>query len=543
MDLWTALLDVLVLLLTAMVLGGIFERLRQHAILGYLLAGTLVGPYMFDLMPNSKEIALIAELGVALLLFMIGLEFSWRRLRSLGAVALGGGTLQVVVTIVLTMLAGVVLGLEMGAAFAVGAMIALSSTAVVMRLLSDRTEIDSLHGRNVLGILLLQDIAVVPLVLAVTLLAGHGTFVQFGWAAVRALGMAVLLTCALFLVLKYLLPHLFRTREAAENRDLPILLSVVTAVGCAWVSHALGLSPVLGAFVGGVILAECPIASRVRADVAPFKTLFLTLFFASIGMLMDPAFVVSNWLMVGAVTGAILLVKFFVVTGVVRLFRIPIGAAVATGICLAQIGEFSFVIAELSRSSQIISEYLFNLMISATVATLFVTPYLVGFAPRLSGYVAKLFSSHGEVSTDADSRLFGIVVIIGFGPAGRTVSWELLKEYQPQVIIEMNIASAAKAEAMDIPTIIGDAAQLTILKQAGVESAKAVVVTVPDPVAAQQIVTQIRSITTSVPVLVRARYHRYLPNLIHVGASDVVDEETEVGLKLVTEFQKKFRIE
>ncbi|MBU1024114.1 cation:proton antiporter [bacterium] len=220
MILWTSLLNVLILLLSAMLLGAIFERLKQHAVLGYLFAGALIGPHMLDLMPNHEAIASIAELGVALLLFMIGLEFSWSRLRSLGWIALGGGTLQVVATIGLSMVASVFLGLDVRAALVVSAMVALSSTAIVMRFLVDRAAVDSIYGRNVLGILLLQDIAVVPLVLLVTLLGNQGTALQFGWAAVRALGAAILLVGALLLVLKYLLPWLFRVRESTVNQDM-----------------------------------------------------------------------------------------------------------------------------------------------------------------------------------------------------------------------------------------------------------------------------------------------------------------------------------
>jgi CPA2 family monovalent cation:H+ antiporter-2 len=391
MILWTSLLNVLILLVAAMLLGGIFERLKQHAVLGYLLAGALIGPHVLDLMPNHEAIASIAELGVALLLFMIGLEFSWRRLRSLGGIALGGGTLQVAATIVLSMLACVILGLDVREAIVVGAMVALSSTAIVMRLLVDRAAVDSVYGRNVLGILLLQDIAVVPLVLLVTLLGSQGTALQFGWAATHALGAAILLVAALFLILKYILPLMFRTREPGGNQDLPVLLSTVTALGCAWGSHMLGLSPILGAFVGGVILAESPFANRIRADIAPLKTLFITLFFTSIGMLANPLFVLSNWQAVLAITVAILLGKIFVITFVTRLFRTPVVHALATGICLAQIGEFSFVLAEVSRSTQLINAHLFDLMISVTVVTLFITPYLVSLASKVPGYLGRLF--------------------------------------------------------------------------------------------------------------------------------------------------------
>ncbi|MCH7872517.1 MAG: cation:proton antiporter, partial [Planctomycetes bacterium] len=229
MDLWTALLDVLILLLAALVLGALAERLKQSAILGYLLAGTLLGPNALDWMPNHQAVAAIAELGVALLLFTIGLEFSWRRLRTIGPIALGGGTLQVLVTVALAAGVCMMLGLAGRTALAIGAMIALSSTACVLRLLVRRAEIDGIYGRNALGILLMQDIAVVPLVLVVTAMGGDGggSVVQIGWELGRAAGVASLLVAGLFLLLNYVLPFLLSTEQAARNRDLPILLAIV----------------------------------------------------------------------------------------------------------------------------------------------------------------------------------------------------------------------------------------------------------------------------------------------------------------------------
>ncbi|UCG33902.1 MAG: cation:proton antiporter, partial [Phycisphaerales bacterium] len=377
MDLWTGLLDVLILLLAALVLGALCERLKQSAILGYLLAGTLLGPNALDWMPNHRAVSAIAELGVSLLLFTIGLEFSWRRLRALGPIALGGGTLQVLVTGALV--AGLCMRLGLGgrAAVAIGAIIALSSTACVLRVLVSRAEIDGVYGRKALGILLLQDIAVVPLVLVVTVLGREGSAAQFGWEAGRAVGAAAILGGALYMLLKYLVPVLLNREEAARNRELPILLAMVMAVGAAWTAHRLGLSPALGAFFAGMLLAESPFATAIRGDIAPLRTLFVTLFFSSIGMLADPAWAVEHWALLAAAVAAIVFGKAAITCAVAWLFRSTFGHAVAVGVCLAQVGEFSFVIAGVARQGELIDEDLFKLVVSATVATLFLTPYLV----------------------------------------------------------------------------------------------------------------------------------------------------------------------
>jgi monovalent cation:H+ antiporter-2, CPA2 family len=534
MDLWTALLDVLILLAAAMLLGALLERLKQNAILGYLLAGTLLGPNALDLVPNHEAVTGIAELGVALLLFAIGLEFSWGKLRSIGAIALGGGALQVTATTALGMGVGILCGLGGGAAFAVGAIVALSSTAVVIRLLVQRAEIDSVHGRNALGILLLQDIAVVPLLLAVTILAEEGSAVDIGWAMTRALGMVVLLAGALYLLTRAA-PWFLGTRVTAD-RETPVLLVMVTAVGSAWGAHALGLSPVLGAFLAGMMLAESPFATQIRADVAPLKTLFVTLFFASIGMMTNPAWVLDHWGVVTGLVAAIILGKMILIFGVVRFFRFPVGHALATGICLAQVGEFSFVLADQSRQRNLIGGDLFELIIAATVLSLFATPYLVALAPRIArGFGGR--SARGSGPDDIALREDRIA-IIGFGPAGRRVAEELRDDGHSLILIELNSRSAADARAMGIPMIVGDATRLQVLEHVRIESVLAVAVTVPDPAAAAQITAQIRAVAPDVPIIVRTRYHRYLAAIERAGAFAVVDEELEVGLRVATEIRK-----
>jgi len=550
-NLWTALLDVLILLLAAMLLGSLCERLKQSALLGYLLAGTLLGPNALDWMPNHTAVATIAELGVALLLFTIGLEFSWRRLRSIGPIALGGGTVQVLLTGGLT--AGVCLALGLGGrpALAVGAMIALSSTASVLRLLVSRAEIDGVHGRHALGILLLQDIAVVPLVLVVTALGGEGqgSVAQIGWEMGRAAGVASLLVAALFVVLNYLVPLLLGAREAARNRDLPILLAIVTAVGAAWASHKLGLSPALGAFIAGLLLAESPFATQIRADIASVRTLFVTLFFSSIGMLCNPAWVLEHWATVTAVVAAIVFGKAILISGVARLFRSSPGHAVATGICLAQVGEFSVVLAEVARQGQLIDSGLFELIVASTIGTLFLTPYLVAAAPhvaravgRLSAWRSQALPRQPEPSTEPTAKMSGHIVIVGFGPAGQCVARSLEQnEKTLVVVVELNARSADVARAHGIRTYIGDATSPEVLEHLCVGAAKVVAVTVPDPAAARQIIEGVRSLGTDTSIIARARYHRYRSELALAGAVAVIDEEEQVGLQMASAVREKLR--
>ncbi len=545
MELWTALLDVLILLLAAMVLGGLCERLKQSAILGYLLAGTLLGPNALDLMPNHEAVATIAELGVALLLFTIGLEFSWRRLRGIGAIGLGGGAVQVLVTTLVAAGVCVLLGLAGRPALAVGTMIALSSTACVLRLLVSRAEIDAVHGRNALGILLLQDIAVVPLVLVVTVLGCEGTAGQIGWETGRAIGAAAILVGVLHLLLKHVIPRLLNAEEAARNRELPILLAIVTFAGAAWGANWLGLSPALGAFIAGMLLAESPFATQIRSDVASLRTLFVTLFFSSIGMVADPSWALNHWGWVATAVAAVVLGKAGVVFGVARLFRSSLGHAVATGVCLAQVGEFSFVLAEVARQGELIGSDLFKLIVSATIATLFLTPYLVAAAPHLATAAAKLFTPRprtprnlGEPSAGPDAELRDHVVIVGFGPAGQRVAEALMREHKSLLVVaELNARSADVARTYGLRTHIGDATRPDVLELLRVERAKAVVVTVPDPATARHVIEGVRSLSPNTPILARARYHVHRWQLTLAGARVVIDVEVQVGIRMAAALQ------
>ena len=542
MDLWTALLDILILLAAAMLLGGLCERLKQSPLLGYLLAGTLLGPNVSNVLPNHAAVSMIAELGLALLLFTIGLEFSWRRFRAVGAIAVGGGTLQVLVTGGLAAAFCMIFGLDGRAAIAVGAMIAMSSTATVLRLLTNRAEIETVRGRNAVGILLLQDIAVVPLMMVVVALGAGGTIIDFGLVMGQALGLAAVLVGALHVLLNHGLPLLLGASVTARYRDLPILVAIVTAVGSAWLSHYFGFSPLLGAFIAGMLLAESPFATQIRSDIMPLQTLFVTLFFSSIGMLSNPGWAVDNWTLLVPVVAAIVIGKTVVTSAVVRLFRCPIGPSVATGILLAQVGEFSLVIATVARQSQVIDANVFDLILAALIITLFITPYLASLAPRLSAVITARWPHRGpeEPPGSSDTVISDHLIVVGFGPAGQRVVETLLGEGGRQILVVDQVpATVAHAQSYGLKTVIGDATREEVLESLHIRSAAAAVITVPDPNTAQQIVERVRAMSPDTIIVARARYHIYRWQLDLAGAHAVVDEENEVGLRIASEVQER----
>jgi len=533
-------LDVLLLLSVAWLFGVCFERLGQNAIVGYLLAGAILGPGALDQLGQQEQVEFLAELGVALLLFSIGLEFSWRELRKLGRIASVGGLCQIVLTMGVVLCVGLFLGWQVSEAIAIGAMIALSSTACVFRILVDRAEIDSVHGRTVVGILLLQDIAVIPLVLLVNMLGGEGSLGVQAVILVKKLLLLVPVVVSLMVLLNWVVPWVLGTRVILRNRELPILLAIITVLGSAWLTAEVGMSAALGAFMAGVLLGGSPYADQIRSDIVSLRTLLVTLFFSTIGMLVDPMWLMADfhYVYVGIIVVAIVVGKGAIIWLVVRLFRQGHAVAVASGLCLAQVGEFSFVLAEIARSQQVIDGEMFQYVISSTVLTLLVTPYLVGVGPRFGRKVQRwlggstMGNDEKETRSDSGKTRKNHVVIVGFGPAGQSVGQHLRENKTRVVVLDLNPRMVSVAEELGFEVKIGDGGQREMLEQVGVAGAQMVVVTIPDPSAVRRIIGQVRILNPSARIVARCRYHVYRWELEAAGAHVVIDEEEEVGRRI-----------
>lgn len=529
MDAWALLYDIVLLIAVALVLGIVCERLKQNAIVGYLLTGILLGPGGFELVRTDRGVEAVAELGVALLLFTIGLEFSWKRLKAFGRLAVGGGTLQVVVTMVLFTAGFFWIGLSYKAALVMGAAVSLSSTAVVLRVLTSRAELDSLHGRNALGILLLQDMAVVPLVLVVGALGGEAA----GWAAATEftvkLSKGAVLVVAVVLAGRYVMPPLLHVAASLRNRELPILLAIAVFLLVTWASHAMEQSPILGAFIAGMLLAETAFAEQVRADVIPLRAGFVTVFFASVGLLVEmPA---PQVLLQAALLAAVIIAgKALIVSGVVQMFWRSTGVAAATGLALAQIGEFSFVLGHTAREARILPQDVFQVFLAASLLTLLAAPYLIGAATRIPERFLRSPARALGLGTDQLAQN-GHVIVVGYGPAGQAVVAALAEAGVPCLVLELNPNTVAAYRA-NLPIALGDATQPEILEHAGVKAARGVVVTLPDTTAVRRVIYQVKELAPDVPVIARARQHIAAGELLGAGADAIVDEEEVTGQEL-----------
>lgn len=531
MDLWFFLMELVVLLGGAFVLGALAQRLRQSPILGYLLAGTIAGPLMF----NAAAVNQAAELGVSLLLFSIGLEFSFGQLRRMGRMAFGGGSLQVTATLALVALAGSAF-VTWPQALTLGAIVALSSTAVVLRMLVDRAEIDSIHGRTSLAILLMQDIAVVPLVLMVSLFAPAAGDTSLGLHLIKIILSVTALAGVFYLLLYRLVPLLLSQSTLFANRELTVLLAVTVGLGASWSAHAIGVSPALGAFVAGILLGESPFSTQVRADIGSLRILMVTLFFASVGMLAKPMWVLAHlhWIVPAAVL--VFLLKATVIYVVCRFFGLKGRHALATGVTLGQVGEFSFVLAAAARTGGVLEGDIIDLVVSVIIVLLFATPYLIAMAGPTADRLTALFPP----DTGTDDRMppakadepADRVLVVGLGPAGREVVDRLLAQQRVPVAIDVNPRSRRYAEKLGMEIHLGDAGHEEILNHAGLRKVSLAVVTVPDPDTCVQVVSILRRLRPDLVIAARCRYNRHLEDLGKAGADLIIDEETLMGKTL-----------
>jgi len=533
MDLWKLLADIVVLLGASLLLGGLFSRFGQSSLIGYLLAGMVLGGAgSLNVVGSEQEIEAIAELGVALLLFSLGLEFSLQRLKKLGTSPLLGGVLQVTLSVLLGAAGSWLFGLQFNEAVAFGTMVSLSSTAVVLRMLMERAELEMPHGRNSLAVLLTQDIAVVPLALLMTVLAGGG-----GPSAVAAQVGKLLLMATLLIVGLYLLNKLavlaLGTLTLSHNRELTVLFAVVTGLGSAWAAHAAGLSPALGAFVAGMLLGSSDFATQIRADVSSLRVVLLTLFFGAAGMVADPIWIVKNIHIVVGVTALLTLGKLAILWGIFRLLGHTTRVAAATGLCLAQVGEFAFVLGSIGRASGVVSEGLYALVVSVTIVSFIVSAWLVPAAPRFGNMMARLIDKSVSLPDEATSAEHPAdVVIIGFGPAGQLAAQSVVDRGLRVVVLDLNIEGVRTAQRLGFHGEVGDATQSDVLQHAQLQQAKVVLITVPHLGSAITILEHIRRHAPQAQVAVRSRYQQHTDDIIAAGAHVVIGDEEQVGARL-----------
>lgn len=528
--------DLLTLLLTSVPIAFLFHRLRLPIIVGFMITGVVIGPYSLGLISDVHAIELMAEIGVALLLFTIGLEFSIHRLLEMKRLVVLGGGLQVVITVLLASVIAYGRGRSVNQAIFFGFLIALSSTAIVLKTYIDRAEIDAPHGRAGVGILLFQDLSIVPMMLMVPVLSGRDgsspsriatTFAM----ALLAIGIIILATRKL---VPYLLQHIVRLRSP----EVFIISIVLLCLGTSWLTAQFGLSLALGAFIAGMVLSETEYSHQIIADILPFRDVFNSLFFISIGMLLSVSALASNIGGVLALVTGLIIGKALIVLLAVRFLGYSLRVSMMTGLGLAQIGEFSFVLAKMGVPVGLLPEGDYQRFLAASILSMIATPFLIKLAPRVGYALQSVLGPGSALEPNVESyepeevELRGHVVIVGYGFNGRNLAKVLRRTRVPYLVLELNADAVRNARAEGEKVIYGDATRREVLHQVGIESARVLVLAISDPVATRHTVWLGREMKPDIHIIVRTRYMSELADLRDLGADEVIPEEFETSIEI-----------
>lgn len=519
-----------------------FHRLRLPPIVGFLVAGVVVGPHAVGLVRHETMVRELAEVGIVVLLFAVGLEVPLGQLARWKRIILVGGGLQVLGTILLTVAVALAIGLPLAGAVFLGFLLSLSSTAAASKMLVDHGELSAPHGRIVLGIAVAQDLAVVPMVLVIPLLglvgagagvegAGGTTWLQ----SLRNLGMLLLVAAAARLLVGPLLALVCRTR----NRELFVLFLATWCLGLAVVTAHLGLSLALGAFLGGILLADSDHHSQAAAEVEPFRDAFASLFFVSIGMLFDWRTIIEAPGTVAACLTAVVVGKALVVMLVVARLGQPFWVGLRAALTLAQVGEFSFVLMQLGAGHGILPPFAERVFLVVAVSSIALTPLAYAIGARLAARARGRGDSRGPVG---GSELRDHAVVVGYGPTGRAVAGALRAVGIPFVVSEMNAATVKIEKERGVPIVLGDATRVAVLKSLGIERAQLLVLAINDVAASGRVAQLARQIAPHVHVLARAVYNAEAAGLQRIGAHDVVPQELEASVEMSVRALRRFLI-
>ena len=535
------LLDVLIFLTAAVVVVPTFQRLRSSPILGYLAAGILIGPYGFALIGDTQAAQTLAELGVVFLLFMIGLELSISRLRSLGSKVFGLGSLQVMITGGVIGTVAYLQGQTFEAATIIGGGLALSSTAFVLQLLVERGERATRFGLTTFAVLLLQDIAVVPLLILVALLGAEGaSFAQaFGLAALKG-GTALAIAIGFG---RFLLRPLYRMIASMRSVELFVATTLLVVLGMGWVMTLAGLSMEMGALLAGLLLAETEYRHQIEADIRPFRGILLGLFFMTIGMSINIGFISGNLGTILLIVAGLMSLKTLLTTALCRLTGMPLSTSARTGFALSQGGEFGFVLFGSAMALNLITPDFAQILMAVITISMVATPLMFYAGKHIGNRLrTDAHTPQDSIGTDLDN-VNDHVLIAGFGRVGQTVAKVLSDAGVPYVALDLDQARVAKCRARGMSVYYGDADQIQVLQSAGAGRARLALVTLDKPKVTRRVVAALRSEYPDLPILVRARDRKRTLELERVGATAVVSEAAESSLQLGSIALKSLEVE
>ncbi|HDY75668.1 MAG TPA: potassium transporter KefB [Candidatus Marinimicrobia bacterium] len=525
----------------------IFHRIQVPFIVGYLLTGILVGPYGLALIEGVSEVEVLAEIGIVLLLFTIGVEFSFKNLLQIKRSVLIGGPLQVIFTTVVGFTIALSLDMPIGESIFIGFLLSLSSTVIVLKLLQERAEVDTPQGQTALGILIFQDILIVPMMLLTPLLAENPSLLMESPYTIVAKGIGIVIFA--IILAKWIVPRILYYVVRTQSRELFILSIITICFSVAWISHSVGLSLALGAFLAGLVVSESGYSHHTLDNVLPLRDVFTSFFFISIGMLLDIKYFFEQPTLIILLVLGILIIKTIATGFASLLIGFPLRIAILVGLALSQVGEFSFILAKTGLMYGFLSGDYFQLFLSISVLSMVASPFVITFSPHLAGYLMKLplpqrfkFVTNPVKKRKKFHSINDHLVIIGYGFNGRNLAQAAKMSGIPYSIIEMNPEIVREADEKNEPIYYGDAVHESILKSLNIEGARIAVVAISDPATTRRIISTVRKISPNIHIIVRSRYIRELNQLFELGANEVIPEEFETSVEIFTRVLTKYLI-
>jgi monovalent cation:H+ antiporter-2, CPA2 family len=543
--------DIVIILGLAVLIILLFQKLKMPSILGFLLTGLIAGPHGLSLIKARHEVEILAEIGVIFLLFVIGIEFSLKGLSSIKKTVLWGGSLQVFGTILATFLITSMLGLDLSQAVFMGFLLSLSSTAIVLKLLQARGEITAPHGRIAVAILIYQDLIVVPMMLLTPIMAGQAEHV--GTTLLILLAKVVAVVGLIIVLARFAVPVILNLVVKTRSQELFILTIIVLCFATAWLTSAVGLSLALGAFFAGLIISESDYSHQATANILPFREIFISFFFVSIGMLMDISFLINHLPVVLLLSLGVILLKMLVISLSVLALRYPPRIIILTALSLFQVGEFAFLLSTVGLQHGLLEDTIYQYFLAISILSMAATPFIFAKSGAMASFLVKRTLSAsvrkrlerrskaeaGVINADA---LHDHIVIVGYGVNGKNVARAAKSAQIPYVIIELNPDTVREVKSEGESIIFGDAAQEVILRHAHVHEARVVVIAISDPEATKNIVAHIRQFNRTVYIIVRTRFVSEIEENLRLGADEIIPEEFETSIEIFTRVLSKYLV-
>lgn len=538
--------DILILLGFSVLIVFLLQRLRLPSIIGFLITGVIIGPHGLSLIHAIEEVEVLSEIGIILLLFVIGMEMSIKQLASIKKTVLIGGVLQVGGTVAVAAAVYYLLGYPLNQAVFVGFLFSLSSTAIVLKTLQDRQEINTPHGRNALGILIFQDIIVVPMMLVAPLMAGQSTNLTV--SILSLLGKSLVVVAITFVSARYIVPRLLHQVARTQNKELFLLVTIALCFAVAYLTSAIGLSLALGAFLAGLIVSESEYSHQATSIILPFRELFTSFFFVSVGMLLDLEFFLAHFPLILLLVAVVFVLKSALASLAVAALKYPPRTVLLTGLSLFQVGEFAFILSKVGIEYELLEPETNQYFLSVSIVSMLLTPFVVMGSEWVVGRFMQMRkrlglklapSGNGEVR---DRALENHLVIIGYGVNGRNLARAASASGIPFVVIEMNPETVQREKARGLPILFGDATQDHILEQAHLAQARCAVVAISDHSATQAVIKSIRTISSTLYLVVRTRFVKQTTELKALGADAVIPEEFETSVIIFTQVLHNFLV-